>query len=90
LLRTTAEDQREGMPPYIVTGLLLKEGDPNTAAFAIPHIANAVLKVIDDVNASSPGAIRKVGFFEFELSFHLTNLTEVGRVFAESFASCRR
>ena len=78
------------MPPYIVTGLLLKEGVPNTAAFAIPHIANAVLKVIDDVNASSPGAIRKVGFFEFELSFHLTNLTEVGRVFAESFASCRR
>jgi hypothetical protein len=90
LLRTTAEDQREGMPPYIVTGLLLEEGDPNTAAFAIPHIAKAVLNVVDEVNASNPRAIRTVGFFEFELSFHGTNLTEVGRVFAEALASCRR
>ena len=39
MFRTTAEDQHEGMPPYIVTGMLPREGDPNTAAFAIRQLA---------------------------------------------------
>ncbi len=84
LLRTTDADQREGMPKYVVTGLVLHEDDPNTAAFSIPLMLNATQAVIDEVNAESPGAIRTIGFSEYELTFPGGNLTDVARVLAAS------
>ena len=84
LLRTTESDQREGMPPYIVTGLVLKDDEPNTGAFCIPLLVKAMLAVIDGANAQHPGVIRTIGFFEFELTFPGTSLTEVAGLLASS------
>jgi len=86
LLQTTEADQQQGMPRYVLTGLVLNDGDPNTAAFCIPRITAAVRQAVDKVNASRPGAIRSIGFFEFELSFPGTSLNEVGRLFGQSWS----
>jgi hypothetical protein len=86
LLRTTEADQKEGMPKYVVTGLVLRDGDPNTAAFAIPLIIRATRTVIDEVNAKSPGTIRTIGFFEHELTFPGATVKDVAGVLAASIA----
>ena len=67
LLRTTEQDQKGGMPPYVITGLVLREDEPNTAEQGIPLLVGAVLRLANETNKGSPGAIRTVGFFEYEL-----------------------
>lgn len=85
VLRTSHADQEEGFPPFIITGFLLKEGDPDTAEFCIPRIVTSVVHAIAGVNAAQPGAIRTLGFFEFELSFKGSKLADVAHLLVESF-----
>lgn len=84
VLRTSPADRKEGFPPFIITGFLLKEGDPNTAEFCIPRIVTSVVDAIDEVNTGQPGAIRTLGFFEFELSFKGSSLANVAHLLIES------
>jgi hypothetical protein len=77
ILRTTEADQREGMPKYILAGLVLRDGEPNTASFAVPLIVEALRRAVEEVNAKEPGAIRTLGLFEFELTFKDTPVQEV-------------
>ncbi len=54
LLHTTEEDQKEGMPQYIVTGLVLTEDESNTDDdFCIPLLVKAVRSVVEEVNAKA-------------------------------------
>lgn len=88
LLRTSDEYRREGTPPYVITGVNLQpEDDPYSASLGIPCILSAVLKVAAETNAATPGAIRTIGFFEYELSFKRTPLVEIGRIFGSSLRS---
>ena len=87
LLRTTAEELQSGMPPYIVTGLILNEDDPNTASFLIPILMDAVLRVVERQNTTHPGAIRSIGFFEYELKLPGITLDDVGRAFGQALAT---
>ena len=75
------------MPPYIVTGLVLKDDEPNTGTFCIPLLVKAMLAAIDEANAQHADAIRTIGFFEFELTFPETSLTEVAGLLASSLGS---
>ena len=86
LLRTSEAERRGGMPRYILAGLVLKDGDPNTAAFAIPLMVSAMREAIMEVNATEPGAIRVVGLFEYELTFPNTALAEVAASLAAAVA----
>jgi hypothetical protein len=86
LLRTTDSDQREGMPRYIITGMVLRSEDPNTAAFGVPRILTAVMERVVEVNTANPRSIRTVGFFEYELTFPGSGLAEVGRLFAQALS----
>jgi hypothetical protein len=85
ILRTTIEDQEKGLPKYIISGLVLKDSDPNTAAFGIPILVHGILKCVEEANRLSPGSIRTIGMFEFELAFSETTLIEVARLFGEAF-----
>ena len=75
------------MPKYLVTGLVLKDDDPNTAAFGIPLILKATRTAIDEANAQSPGAIGTIGFFEYELTFAGASLTDVARLLVASLSA---
>jgi hypothetical protein len=84
LLRSTPDDRLSGYPPFILTGFLLREGEPGTAAFGIPLMVRAVLETVKDVNAREPGAIRTIGVFEFELRFEGVTFADSARLLVES------
>jgi hypothetical protein len=74
----------EGVPPLLIVGLVLEEHEPNTAHVCVPLIVRAVLRAAAEHNARWPGAIRTIGFTDFELTFPGASLPEVGRAFAAS------
>lgn len=85
VLRTSHADREEGLPPFIITGLLLKEGDPESAEICVPRIVTSLVDAVADVNAAQPGAIRTLGFYEFKLSFKGSKLANLAHLLAESF-----
>lgn len=84
ILETGSTGAEEGLPPMIITGLVLKDDEPNTAATCMPLIIRAVLRAAGERNAALPGSIRTIGFFEFELTFPGASATDVGRMLAAS------
>jgi hypothetical protein len=72
------------MAPYVVTGLVLRDEDPNTPEVVIPRLIDAVMRVVDDENVRVPGAIRTVGFFEFELTYPGATMADVARAMTSS------
>jgi hypothetical protein len=85
ILETSYEDRGQGLPPYIITGLVMGEDEPNDAKHGIPLLAHAIDEAICQANAKQAGLIRTIGFFEFELEFRGTPIEEIGRLFAVSF-----
>jgi len=75
VLQTSQSEQQAGYPPFIITGFLLKEGEPTHADFVLPLLVRSVLNAVDEVNTHQPGAIRALGFFAFELTFADCTLT---------------
>lgn len=84
LLETGQRGMAEGLPPYVIAGLVLKEEEPNTAEFCVPLIVGAILRVVAERNRLHRGAIRTVGFMEFELTFPGAAPADVGRALAAS------
>jgi hypothetical protein len=82
VLETGKQGVEEGLPPLIITGLVLEDGEPNTAEVCVPLIIRAVLRTASERNALRPGSIRTIGFTEFELTFPGASPVDVGRVLA--------
>jgi len=82
---TSKHDRESGFPPYILTGFVLADDEPNTPAFGFPLLADALTRAVADVNKRQSDAIRCVGFFEFELTFPGVSLIDLGRLFADAF-----
>jgi hypothetical protein len=89
VLRTSPVHREEGFPPFIITGYLLNQGEPDTADAVLPRIVASIVGAIDDVNAREPGAIRTLGLFEYELSFKDRTLTDSARLLAASLEADR-
>ena len=68
VLHTSQTDQQSGIPPFVITGFLLKEGETPQVDAVLPLLFNCVLDAVAEVNTQQPGAIRTVGFFAFELT----------------------
>ena len=82
ILETTVVDQHKGLPRFVVTGLTLGQGEENTATNCVPLIVRAVRRAVALHNAANEMPIRAVGFFEHELTFAGSSLSDVARVFA--------
>ena len=68
VLRTTAEDQAEGMPPYIVTGIVLRPDDPRGPIPETKLVIQTAIEAVRDFNASSTSAkITRLGFWAIDL-----------------------
>jgi hypothetical protein len=68
VLHTSQTEQQSGIPPFVITGFLLKEGETPQADTVLPLLFNCVLDAVAEVNVQQPGAIRTIGFFAFELT----------------------
>jgi hypothetical protein len=84
VLRTPSVDQENGMPPFIITGVVLDAEDPNTAMFCIPLIVRELWRAVERINADQPGAIRTIGLFEFELTYPGSSLAESAKILVEA------
>jgi hypothetical protein len=86
LLHTSAADRQEGFPPYILTGMVLHDDDPDTSEFVIPSLARAIDRLLSDTTILCADSIRTIGFSEHNLRFGGATLAQVGRLVASEFA----
>jgi hypothetical protein len=53
LLRTTSEDQAKGMPPYVVTGIVLRPDDPRGPIPETKLVIQTAIEAVRQFNDSS-------------------------------------
>src|SRR5579863_1579032 len=83
VLKTSPEDQRDGMPPYVVTGVVLQPDDPRGALPETKLLISAALDAVREFNLSNNGeGIHKLGFWAVNLLNGVTP-QQLATVFAE-------
>jgi len=85
LLQTSAADQEEGFPPYVLTGLVLRDSDPDSSEFIIPALARAIDRLLSDPSTAHRESVRTIGFSEHNLRFGGATLAQVGRLMGSEF-----
>lgn len=87
-LETTPEERESGMPKYILSGIFMNPGEPNTAEHALPIIIGALLRACRESEKSSGGTevIRSVAIFGDDLNWFREPLDSIGRIFARTLA----
>jgi hypothetical protein len=68
VLKTSVDDQRDGMTPYVVAGGVLRAGDPRDPVQDARMVVGTVLNAIREFNqANRDKEIRKLGFWVVNL-----------------------
>lgn len=68
VLSTSAEDQRDGMPPYVVTGVVLRPDDPRGPLPETKMLINTALEAVREFNlARGKKKIARLGFWTVNL-----------------------
>jgi hypothetical protein len=68
VLVTSAEDQRDGMPPYVVTGVVLRPGDPRGPLPETKMLMRTALDAVREFNlASGKEKIGRLAFWAVNL-----------------------
>lgn len=66
VLRTRQPELDKGYPPYVVTGVVLKDDDPNTGRFVLPLVVRAAVQAVREFNAQHGDAIQTIGLMDVE------------------------
>ncbi len=83
IFKTSVDDQRDGMPPYVVAGGVLRAGDPRDPVQDAKMVIGAVLNAIREFNqANRDKVIHKLGFWAVNLLNGVTP-QQLATVFAE-------
>jgi hypothetical protein len=83
VLKTSPDDQRDGMPPYVVTGVVLRPDDPRGPVPETKMLISAALDAVRLFNLDHSGeGIRKLGFWAVNLLNGVTP-QQLATVFAE-------
>ena len=82
LLHTSADERVRGMAPFILYGIDLNVGDPDTAEFVVPLVARG----IEDQLKVSQAPIKTIGIPD-DLWMLNKDAEELGRLFARAFCS---
>jgi hypothetical protein len=83
VLKTSPEDQRDGMPPYVVTGVVLRPSDPRGPLPETKMLITTALDAVREFNLSQNGeGIHKLGFWAVNLLNGVTP-QQLATVFAE-------
>lgn len=84
VLKTSREDQRDGMPPYVVTGVVLRPSDPRGPLPETKLLISTALDAVREFNLSNNEGIHKLGFWGVNLLNGVTP-QQLATVFAELF-----
>lgn len=72
ILATTSEDQKSGLPPYIVTGTCLAENDPRGPLPETSLLLKSAFEAVRAFNMRSDVELQRVGFWAYNLLKGLT------------------
>jgi hypothetical protein len=78
VLKTTDNDRAEGLPPFIVTGMLLDNGEQDTGRFSVPLVIAAIVREVLLFSKSNDVKIETVGIFERIFSYSDIEPWELG------------
>jgi hypothetical protein len=67
VLATSDEDQRKGLPPYIVTGTCLSPEDARGPVPEITLLLTSVFRAIKAFNTVHDAKLRRIGFWAYNL-----------------------
>jgi hypothetical protein len=83
ILKTSLEDQRNGMPFYVIAGGVLRQNDPRNPANDARSVIRAAVDAIHEFNLANKGSeIRSLGFWAVNLLNDLTP-EQLSAIFAE-------
>ena len=82
ILRTTPEDQRGGMPAFVVTDVAVRPGDKRGQLPDTKRLIRTVLEAVRSFNAKSGENIHRVGFWAVNLVNGVTP-TQLAQAFSE-------
>ena len=82
VLRTTPEDQRTGMPPFVVTGVALRPSDARGPLPETRLLVSTALEAVRSFNAGNDDAIHRLGFWAVNLLNGVTP-AQLAQVFSE-------
>jgi hypothetical protein len=83
VVKTSESEQQQGLPPYIVTGTLLAEGDPRGPIPETSLLVAAVFQAIREFNAQNGNRIRVVGFWAVDI-LRMVNPSELRKILKEA------
>jgi hypothetical protein len=64
---TTSDDQRKGMPPYIVTGVAMRPEDPRGPVPETRMLITTAIEAVREFNARNTEKINRLGFWTSNL-----------------------
>jgi len=67
ILETFPEDQRDGMPPYVVTGVVLRDEDPRGALAETEILIRSAIEAVRGFNKQCEKQIKRLGFWGVDL-----------------------
>ena len=83
VLKTSQDDQRDGMPPYVVTGVVLQPGDPRGPIPETEMLIRTALDAICEFNVSHKAeGIHNLGFWAVNLLNGVTP-QQLSKIFAD-------
>jgi hypothetical protein len=89
VLKTSLDDQRDGMPPYVVTGVVLRPEDPRGPLLETKILVATALDAVRQFNLAHEGeGIHKLGFWAVNLLNGVTP-QQLATVFAEVISTSR-
>ena len=82
VLQTSSDDQQKGMPPYVVTGVVLRPEDPRGSLPETRLLLKTACEAIQHFNQSSNKKIKRLGFWAMDLLKGVTP-QELVKIFSE-------
>jgi hypothetical protein len=82
ILRTGPEDQQDGMPPFVVTGVALRPADPRGPLPETKLLISTALKAVRSWNETDTEKINNLGFWAVNLLNGVTPV-QLAQVFSE-------
>lgn len=82
VLKTTSEDQRSGMPSFVVTGVVLRRDDPRGPLPETKLLVHSALDAVRSFNAESSKKIHRLGFWAVNL-LNGVSPQQLAQVFSE-------
>ncbi|SRR6266545_1863735 len=85
VLRTREAELKKGFPPYVVTGMVLKDEDPKTGRFELPILVKSAVGAVLRFNLQHGSPIQVIGLMELERLAPDLNPIEMGELIRSGY-----